>query len=107
MDKLCDFCLKREATLQDSSIVNNCKVNYVFCEECYKNILLSGKNVHDVMYEKLTSIGKVCRNCGCTLDEFKRTGLLGCSECYNYMREAVYEIVQKAQGATSHKGKKI
>lgn len=107
MTKLCDFCGEREATLEDSSTLNGVKVIYSFCEECYKSILLSGRNVQQVMQEKLTEVGKVCKTCGCTIADFRKSFLFGCPDCYKYMREAAFKSAEEMQGATYHIGKRL
>ncbi len=48
---------------------------------------------------------KKCPRCGITIEDFRRTGLLGCAECYNVFREEILATVARVQGKTRHKGK--
>ncbi len=48
---------------------------------------------------------QVCPRCGTTIEEFRRTMLLGCPECYNVFREEVLRTVRLTQGKTRHEGK--
>lgn len=48
---------------------------------------------------------KVCPNCGTTLADFRRTGLLGCAECYSAFRTEVLAAVRQVQGGIRHEGK--
>ena len=47
----------------------------------------------------------VCNNCGTTLEEFKKTGLLGCDNCYNEFSSNIESIAKRLQGSIEHKGK--
>lgn len=46
-----------------------------------------------------------CPNCGKTLEEFRRSGLLGCAQCYGVFRTEVLAAVKKVQGRTLHTGR--
>ncbi len=46
----------------------------------------------------------VCPRCGTTIEEFRRTGLLGCAECYRVFRGEVLATVRRVQGKTRHEG---
>lgn len=46
-----------------------------------------------------------CPRCGMTLEEFRRTGLLGCANCYPYFREELAPVLRRVQGRTVHTGK--
>ena len=48
---------------------------------------------------------KICPNCGTTLDDFHRSGLLGCVTCYTVFREEVLSAVRYVQGGACHLGK--
>lgn len=50
---------------------------------------------------------KVCSVCGTTIEDFRRTGLLGCTNCYRVFREEILPAVRNMQGALQHEGKKI
>ena len=46
----------------------------------------------------------VCPRCGTTIEDFRRTGLLGCAECYRVFREEILSTVRRVQGKTHHEG---
>lgn len=48
---------------------------------------------------------KACKNCGMTAEEFHRTGLLGCAECYSIFREEAMAAAKRVQGRLVHTGK--
>ncbi len=50
------------------------------------------------------SDSRVCPRCGTTIEEFRRTGLVGCAECYRAFREEILSAVRRVQGTTRHEG---
>lgn len=48
---------------------------------------------------------KSCPNCGTTLADFRRTGLLGCAKCYSVFQSEVLAAVRRVQGRIRHTGK--
>ena len=48
-----------------------------------------------------------CPNCGYTLTDFKSTGLLGCSQCYDVFRDIIIANLEKTQPNTTHIGKTL
>lgn len=48
---------------------------------------------------------KKCPVCGHTYSDFRRTGKIGCSECYNAFRAPITETLRNVQPSTLHKGK--
>lgn len=52
------------------------------------------------------SVRRRCATCGLGLDEFRRTGLLGCPDCYESFRSQLEPLIERAQnGGVSHLGK--
>ncbi len=49
----------------------------------------------------------VCSVCGTTIEDFRRTGLLGCENCYRVFRDEIFVVVQKTQKDIRHQGKKV
>lgn len=48
---------------------------------------------------------KKCPVCGRTYSEFRRSGKLGCGECYNTFRTAAVQTLRQLQPSTQHTGK--
>ncbi len=46
-----------------------------------------------------------CPECGTTVEEFRRTGLLGCAHCYTVFRQALTPTIRYVQGNLRHEGK--
>jgi protein arginine kinase activator len=48
---------------------------------------------------------KKCPVCGHTYSDFRRTGKIGCSECYKVFRAPITETLRQVQPSTVHTGK--
>ncbi|MCI8404245.1 MAG: hypothetical protein HFE49_05010 [Clostridia bacterium] len=48
---------------------------------------------------------KKCPVCGHTYSDFRRTGKIGCGECYNVFRAPITETLRRVQPSPLHKGK--
>lgn len=51
-----------------------------------------------------TSLNK-CPKCNTTLEDYKKTGLLGCSYCYTYFEDYLAQSIRRVQGGMKHVGK--
>lgn len=94
---MCDICGQREATLFDRIVENNISEEYAYCEACYTLALKNGKNPHEAAQKKIARRGKECPVCGCTVEEFQKTFLFGCADCYDKMRNVAIDSALKAQ----------
>lgn len=85
------------------------------CTQCGRpaskyQIAAGGKTREAVLcpacYNALTAReGRRCPACGMTLEEYRRTGLVGCTECYRFFRRELLPAVKEIQGGTAHTGK--
>lgn len=73
------------------------------CSACYRK--LYGKEPARPETTAETSTDRACPSCGRTLGEFKKTGLLGCADCYKAFRDDLVPIVKFTQGRLHHTGK--
>lgn len=98
MPRICDICGEREATLFDRIVENNFSTEYAYCDACYTSALKNGKTPHEEAKKRLARRGKECKRCGCTAEEFEKTMLFGCADCYDEMRGIALESALKVQG---------
>lgn len=49
--------------------------------------------------------GEACPACGATLEDFRKTGRLGCEACYQVFAEPLRELLRRLHGSTGHTGK--
>ena len=120
---VCQNCGKNEANVKYTQIVNGVKKEMVLCEECAEKMGISNfkvnmpihfSNFFDDLFDDeqlLPSFMKensnTCTNCGEEYDNFIKTGLLGCPECYNSFENKIDPILKKLQGNTRHVGRGI
>lgn len=46
-----------------------------------------------------------CPNCGIAFGDFQRSGLLGCSYCYEHFQKSLIPTIKRVQGGLVHVGK--
>lgn len=113
---LCQICKQRQATVHFTRIQNGQKMEMYVCEQCARennelkiNIhkLLSGimgpdasKGVQD---EPVAAVK--CTSCGMTAEEFNKTGMLGCTDCYKAFGDSIQTLLKRIHGNVKHYGK--
>ncbi|EFQ23218.1 UvrB/UvrC motif-containing protein [Aminomonas paucivorans] len=116
---LCERCGQREAEVHIKQVQGSRVEEHWLCRDCaaelgeglpqltltfsFKDLLPSlgpeGKGAEVVP-------GIVCPRCGLTYREFRRSGLLGCPECYEAFREQLLPLLRKVQGGEVHRGER-
>ena len=108
----CSIC-DQEATVHLTQIVNN-KIHKVdLCEACAQKKGVTdpeGFSLADLMSKTpLTPVSGeaqlVCASCGQESADFRRTGRLGCSDCYGVFRSLVFPVLEDMHAGTAHQGK--
>lgn len=107
---LCDKCKLKEAVIHRIVITNGKKHAQHFCQECAAQSglvmfqlpsfveLAGAENASDSSTKKCT--------CSHTFRDFKKTGVLGCSECYKTFENELMPIISNAQlGRTQHQNR--
>jgi protein arginine kinase activator len=114
---LCERCKKNDASYHMTKIVQNKKVEIHLCEQCaremgetssplsFQNIISELMGYISQPYEMEKHYEPRCGNCGTYFSEFKKGGLLGCSECYRSFSEELNPVLRKVQGSIKHVGK--
>ncbi|MBP2033153.1 protein arginine kinase activator [Clostridium algifaecis] len=122
---LCDICKKNEATVHITKIVNGAKQDINLCEKCamehgelsfvpqidfvspfsFQNILSGIMNYMNNTSTTQDDFDITCKNCGTSYREFKKTGLVGCSECYDNFSSILQPIIKRVQANLEHTGK--
>lgn len=123
---LCDICHKREAKIYYTEIINGEKKEQHLCEECaaehtsfqvkmpvkgeftlgnlLSSILQGYYNNEEQKQEE--NPNPVCPRCGMSYEEFLKTGLLGCADCYKSFGSAILGSLKNIQGSELHTGKR-
>lgn len=118
---LCQQCQKRVANVHYTHIINGQKAEMYLCEQCANekgkygfspNINL-GEFLWGIQglggnsgFSKKTPQEEVrCDVCGMSFKDFRKTGRLGCGNCYNTFRDSLSPILRRIHGSNEHKGK--
>lgn len=129
---LCQKCHKKTASIFISSIINGQETRIYLCDDCAKDYplfdfdfqdLFSIKDVMDKLkIDENNSIDKrkenlleiennsedkniTCPNCYNTYDEYRETGKLGCSRCYEIFEKQLKCIFKNIYGYKEYIGK--
>ncbi len=107
----CGNCQK-PATIHLTQIINNQIKKLDFCEDCpYQKGVTDPEGFS--LAELLAHGGPAvpldsklaCPACGLTSQEFKKTGRLGCAECYDTFRDIIEPMLEGMHKGDTHLGK--
>lgn len=117
----CQICNKNDATIHLTEISSGMRTEMHLCENCASeqnimvkshipiNELLSGLLSVQPTDEEIagpTQEQLVCPNCGFTLAQFRKEGVLGCPYDYEIFESVLDPLIEKAHdGKTVHCGK--
>ena len=107
----CSNCGSPSAKLH-KRLVGGAEIQMCLCSACYEK-LYSKSDVSERFARlfgdsgKKAKIKKVCHSCGITLEEFRNTGLLGCTGCYTAFRNEIENSLRYCQWSSVHSGKKM
>ncbi|MFH1313575.1 MAG: UvrB/UvrC motif-containing protein [Candidatus Eisenbacteria bacterium] len=111
---LCDNCGKDPAKIHYKEVKDNEVTEFHLCEKCamekgiqvpHKKQPFSISNIFAGMAEEAVSGLESCKGCGLSYKEFRDTGRLGCSECYQAFREQLKPLLRRIHGSNAHIGK--
>lgn len=114
---LCERCKKNDATYHVTKIIYNKKADLHLCEQCAREMqeISAAFPIQNILSELMGYISQTheiekhyeprCSNCGTYYSEFKKAGLLGCSECYSSFKDELSPVLKRVQGNVKHAGK--
>lgn len=107
---LCQHCKKNQATVNYVEKVNSNTFECHLCAACYADLYgeLNNKINNDIwagLFGTSSLFEKVCPVCGTTYADYERTGLLGCTSCYDVFKEELIPCIKQIQGKVTHVGK--
>jgi len=115
---LCEKCLKRQATVHMQKNIYGQITEIHLCQDCagqsdsplsFEQFLHGLLDVFGAIPENVSShkteVKHRCSVCSLPYEDFKRTGKLGCSECYQAFRREMDPILKNIQGSNRHEGK--
>ncbi|MEE9132540.1 MAG: UvrB/UvrC motif-containing protein [Gemmatimonadota bacterium] len=116
---LCDNCGKNEAEVHLTQIVENEMTTLHLCPACAadKGLGAGSSAKNPPLSDFLAQMGQAaisdeeaavagpCSYCHTTVDDFRRTGRLGCPHCYSVYETQLRAILRRIHGSTYHLGK--
>lgn len=116
---LCQDCKKKTAVVHMTEITNNKKVEFHLCYDCAHKkdglSLFAPYSINEILAAFLGSDGTVqsvgkkeiekCSTCGIEYAVFKKTGRLGCADCYHSFRNHLLPLIKRVHASTIHAGK--
>lgn len=113
----CDLC-ESEATIHETTVRNGVKVERHLCERHAAEagiVIKPSEQLGDLLKQVLQGPPTPaqgaqrlpgCPVCRTTFTEFRKTGLLGCPECYHVFEAQLGPLLERAhEGALRHAGK--
>ena len=70
-----------------------------------KNFLKYVFEIVEGMERRTQSGGIACTSCGLTYGDFKKSGKLGCENCYQAFRSPISQAMKNIHGTNEYKGK--
>ncbi|MEN8144245.1 MAG: UvrB/UvrC motif-containing protein [Gemmatimonadota bacterium] len=114
----CDDCQEREAQFNLTSIEEGEMRTLNLCQECAdaRGLGMSVPEkapLADFLAQMATEEGseespsteEPCPYCGTTYADFRRSGRLGCAQCYGRFEAQLRPLLRRLHGATQHVGK--
>lgn len=114
---LCEDCQEREAELQLTAIIDGEMRTLDLCSRCAseRGLTSSGSGtapLADFLAQlgpetpaSREGSGDPCPYCGITEAEFRRTGRLGCPQCYAHFEPQLRGLLRRLHGSPQHVGK--
>jgi protein arginine kinase activator len=116
---LCTICKEKPATVHLTQIVGDKMQKLDLCEDCAKTKgindptsfgladldLVLGLGASQQLEQAAGGVELKCPRCGFTQADFKKSGRLGCPECYKTFAEGLSGLLKTMHKRTRHVGK--
>jgi protein arginine kinase activator len=128
---MCERCQKQEATIHLTQTRQGKTTEHHLCDACARELgighhvtdyfgtigsligsgLLGGSSIFNTTggipaFGMQAARSATCPFCGQTFEDFRHTGLFGCSQCYEAFADRLDPVFRRVQGATRHIGGK-
>jgi protein arginine kinase activator len=113
----CSICKEKPATVHLTQIVGDKMQKLDLCEDCAKAKgvndpagfaladLMLGLGASQEIEQSAGGTELKCHRCGFTQADFKKSGRLGCPECYKTFAEGLGNLLKTMHKGTRHVGK--
>lgn len=103
---LCQVCNKNHAVRDVTLHRNGIKTTLSLCSECHRKVCVSNDRELDVIMKENGNNAVVCKKCHRTLNEFLKSGYVGCAECYEVFSDELMRRLNDIQAGVLHTGKR-
>ena len=113
---MCQSCGVQPAAVEFIQVNANERRQIALCRECAATFGVEGqldafqrlaqllmhqmRSVTQVPEEWQTAMAAVCSRCGLVFEQFLRTGLLGCPQCYKDFHDFLTPVLRRLHGVT-------
>ncbi len=94
-ERLCQCCQKNHAARSVEGVNGK---RELYCLDCYSRLFLDGGSSEE-------NALPACPYCETSLEEVKKSKLVGCAHCYQAMQAGLFPLVKRMQGQRAHVGK--
>ena len=124
---LCEKCKKEQAVTHIRQNINGSLTEMYLCENCAAELTGKIENEYGKLFSNFgfgidSVLGSIfgqdflsenllskpeekCKMCGSTISDIRKSGNVGCSECYNTFRDELMPLIQRIHGKTAHNGR--
>jgi protein arginine kinase activator len=112
----CELC-NEEATVFYTQAVQGGQKKICLCERCAEERGLTDPGAFsmvDILMDEtpqqaqqaaVAEVAQQCEHCGFTLEDYRKVGRLGCSQCYVAFRGEILPVLAKMHQGAKHEGK--
>jgi len=113
----CDLCGQNAATVHLTEIIDDESRELHLCEACAQEKgagaaqefglagLLAGLTDFGIKPSGKRTPKPTCPECGLTYEDFRKSGRLGCGDCYTAFRPFLVPLLKHIHGSTQHVGR--
>lgn len=119
---LCEDCKQKPATIHYTQVVGGVSRQMHLCAACMqkRKVGLDLGDMQGLLSSLLSGMGAMnedeadrrepeenqlkCTRCGMEFSRFRKTGMLGCAQCYQEFREQLAPILKRIHGRVQHAG---
>lgn len=113
----CQNCGANEATIKYMQMINGEKDEMYLCDKCAKDMKIDMNfdmhfgfdNVFESLFGGETFVKPIelsdelkCDSCGMRYDDFAKSGMVGCSNCYKVFNKRLDNVIKRLHGSNRH-----
>lgn len=101
---LCSKCHKNEASIYYKQNINGKVTEYALCAECAAKgeDSFSPLNIFSFPLHEIKMEVKRCDLCGCSFDDIRHSGKVGCGKCYSVFSDELEPMIKGIHNNTVH-----